>query len=48
MDDLIKRADAVAAVRSVPPGTTMRGAAIVEAINAIPSHAQASALVVAR
>ncbi len=36
--DLIRRTDAVAAVRSVPPGTTCRGDAIIAAINALPAR----------
>ncbi|CAB4147846.1 hypothetical protein UFOVP506_49 [uncultured Caudovirales phage] len=38
MSDTISRQAAIDAVRSVPPGTTCRGDAIIAAINAIPSQ----------
>jgi len=43
--DMISRADALAAVRSVPPGTTCRGDAIIATINALPVSGQVEALV---
>jgi hypothetical protein len=37
MTDTVLRQDVIDAVRSVPPGTTCRGDAIIAAINAIPT-----------
>ena len=37
MTDTVSRQSVIDAVRSVPPGTTCRGDAIIEAINAIPA-----------
>jgi hypothetical protein len=37
MTDTVSRQDVIDAVRSVPPGTTCRGDAIIAAINAIPA-----------
>jgi len=45
MTDTIPRQAVIDAVRSVPPGTTCRGDAIIAAINAIPAGASLAKLV---